>query len=406
MRVVWPTSRGWAVLLIASMWFVVASVHGEPFALLFACAAMALCAASLVCACLSLRGLAVERGPVGDAATGRAVAMPLMVRNGLRRRRQPIVVLEKCQFCPTHMHSVVVDPLSPREERTVQRHVLALHRGEFELDRLLLRSGDPAGLFFRQRVYRCPKRVLVVPGTEPIPDLQLRQEHSVPTAAGTPLSAAGMGQDIYGVREYHPSDGLRYIHWKSSARFGKLMVREFERNAVMSVAVFLDAYEHSCSGVGHWSNLEYQIRAAASVCNHLAALYCTLTFGAGGSRPIVIPSRPAADVQQEILHSLATLKPGRTTLSDIILETARGMPRNSVVFCLSLGTPKSLSKALEILTQGGMTVRWFCARRESFAGSRKARRQARKELPAQSPLVAVEEVHPGMRLARVLSGLS
>ena len=39
----------------------------------------------------------------------------------------------------------------------------------------------------------------------------------------------GIGQDYYGVREYVRGDSLRHIHWRSSARHGQLIVKEYQQ---------------------------------------------------------------------------------------------------------------------------------------------------------------------------------
>ena len=61
------------------------------------------------------------------------------------------------------------------------------------LARAGIRSGDPAGLFCQQRSFRCPKKMVVVPGTEPLPDLRPSLRYSLLTTVGSPVSAAASG---------------------------------------------------------------------------------------------------------------------------------------------------------------------------------------------------------------------
>jgi uncharacterized protein (DUF58 family) len=398
-----PTTRGWVVTLAGVAWILVAIVNRMMFPFLMGCAALALVAASLVSAALSLWGIRVRRGACGDAACGEAVSLPLTVENRLSRRRQPIVVVEEVPFAADPSVRTVVVPLASREECLVQRRVLALKRGEFVLGRLTLRGGDPAGLFRRERQLDLPARMVVYPGTEPVPDLLLHPSEALGAVAGSPVSAAGMSQDFYGVREYHPTDGLRYIHWKSSARYGHLMVREFERNAVMSVAVMLDAHEHFVSGSDPSSNLEYQVRAAASICRHCADLYCSFGFAAAGAVPVVVRPTLAAEVCGEVMYALATLRPGPLTLAATADELARQLPRNTVVFCFSLAAPRELAEALSVLIEQGMQVRWYCARRDAFGG-RQGRRASPPAPPESAPrwALAPTELLPGMGLEEAL----
>jgi len=402
MRFVWPTSRGWFVALSSFAWLGVALVNHNVFAFLLACGTAALTAVSLLCALLSLRGIRVIRATSGDASTGQVVDLPLRVVNLSRRRRQDIILEERVPFIPGGILRVVVPPLLSREDRLIRRRSLAMVRGEFELDRVVIRSGDPAGLFARERRFRCPTKVVVYPGVEPVPDLILNRHETMHSMTASPISAAGMSQDFYGVREYTPTDGLRFIHWQSSARYGRLMVKEFERNATMSVAVLLDANETFVSGEDEMSNLEYQIRAAASICHHCAGLYCELAFAAGGDRIILQPPRPAPEVQHDILYNLATLKPGRVALPDVAFEMASLLPAGTVVFCLSLSQSRPLQEALETLLASGLEVRWFCAERETFQPKVKRRRATDDGGTPGSRLIAAAQLHPNMRLEEAL----
>ena len=51
---------------------------------------------------------------------------------------------------------------------------------------------------------------------------------------------AGSGTEMFGVREYRPGDSLRRIHWRSSARHGELIVREYEPPGVQTLGIFCD----------------------------------------------------------------------------------------------------------------------------------------------------------------------
>jgi len=390
------------VALAGVAWLLVAIVNRMVFPFLMGCAALALVAASLVSALASLWGIRVRRGPCGDAACGQAVSLPLILSNRFPRRRQPVVIVEEIPFAADSCLRTVVPPLAARAESVVQRRVLAMRRGEFTLGRLALRGGDPAGLFCRERRVQLPATMLVYPGTEPVPDLLLHHSETLGAVAASPVSAAGMSQDFYGVREYHPTDGLRYIHWRSTARYGQLMVREFERNAVVSVAILLDANEHFVSGADQWSNLEFQIRAAASICRHCADLYCSFAFAAAGSVTTVVRPALASDACNEVMYALATLRPGPALLAPAAYEMVRQLPRSTVVFCFSLAAPRDLTDALRVLLDHGMQVRWYCARRDVFRATDRSHSQR-----AAAPRVAggglvPAELAPGMGLEEAL----
>jgi len=59
--------------------------------------------------------------------------------------------------------------------------------------------------------------------------------------AGAAALRAGMGTELFGAREYRRGDPLRRIHWRSSARHGELIVREYEPPGIPSLGIFCDA---------------------------------------------------------------------------------------------------------------------------------------------------------------------
>lgn len=398
-----PTPRGWVLGLGSLVWFCVALVNHSALPCLLACGGLGLCGASLLFSLVSVRGLSLRRGPASEATTGQTISLPLVVRNGLSRRRQAIVVCECLPFALDPIHRLSVRSLGPGEERVVRRVLLAMRRGQFILDRITIRSGDPAGLFYCEKRVSLPSEVLVLPGAEPLPNLPVRRGGTLMTPTGTPYGAGGSSQEFYGVREYNLSDGLRHIHWKSSARVGRLMVREFERHSLSSVAILLDADQDHVSGGEHWANLEYQVRAAASICRHVAGLHCHVAFAAGGCRDVVLGSRPAARAERQVLQELAVLEPGPVRLDGVALTLAESLPRNTLVYCLSLSTGRPLARALSVLTDQGMTVRWYCADRKVFSAPNSPRRPDDITRSVEPDVPDAVQMHPGVPLAKAFT---
>ncbi|NLF92989.1 MAG: DUF58 domain-containing protein [Oligosphaeraceae bacterium] len=404
-RYIWPTRRGWIIALSSVLWFLISLVNQTLFAFLLAATGAALTIVSLISALLSLRGIQLRRASAGDATVGHLLALPLEISNSRNRRRQDLVIQEIIPCAPEKTTVNIVPPLPRRGSILLDRQVLAVRRGEFRLRDVILRSGDPAGLFFRERRFALSGSVVVYPAILPVPDLFLHKYESAPTTTAQPISTAGTSQDFYGVREYNITDGMRYIHWRSSARYGRLMVKEFERNAIASAAIILDAQDHFVSD-NLLSNLEYQVQAAASISNHCSGLYCSLAFAAGGSKMVLMGPQTAASANAAIRYSLATLKPGKVTLLPVLSALLPLLSRNTVVFCLSLSDNPPLRSALDALLAAGMDVRWCCADRASFAGKGKARLKARQHKTHPAPagtFVRAVQATPDSKLEHVLN---
>jgi Protein of unknown function DUF58 len=77
------------------------------------------------------------------------------------------------------------------------------------------------------------------------------------------------GEDDAAPRAYQDGDGLRRVHWKSTARYGELMVRREEHQWRNSASVFLDTRRTAHSGTGPSATFEFAVSAAASIGAHL-----------------------------------------------------------------------------------------------------------------------------------------
>jgi len=97
-------------------------------------------------------------------------------------------------------------------------------------------TGDPLGLFARRRAIEKHDLSLVLPRFTALRERPMTRE--IDAAVTAPR--AGSGTEIFGVREYRPGDALRRIHWRSTARRGELIVREFEPPGVQNLGIFLD----------------------------------------------------------------------------------------------------------------------------------------------------------------------
>jgi uncharacterized protein (DUF58 family) len=69
------------------------------------------------------------------------------------------------------------------------------------------------------------------------------------------------GYELHGVREYVEGESLRNVHWRSTARRGRLMVKELEDAPSDEVAVLLDGDELGAAG----ESFEVVVRAAGSI---------------------------------------------------------------------------------------------------------------------------------------------
>ncbi|HEY1421598.1 MAG TPA: DUF58 domain-containing protein [Candidatus Dormibacteraeota bacterium] len=112
----------------------------------------------------------------------------------------------------------------------------SLRRGPVDATSWQIASSDPLGLFRSRRRCADTEVALALPRFTSLAARMETRELEASLAA----PRAGSGTELFGVREYRPGDPLRRIHWRSSARHGELVVREFEPPGVRTLGIFCD----------------------------------------------------------------------------------------------------------------------------------------------------------------------
>lgn len=156
-------------------------------------------------------------------------------------------------------------PLGRHGRRLSARYVLSsLPRGRYPLEAAHAVLEDPFGLERVEVPLRAAGTLLVYPRL-----VQLERLFSE-TGSRTPdgrrlLLRRPSGFDLHSVREYEEGESLRMVHWRSTARRGRLMVKELEDAPRDEVAVLLDADASAVVGKAPESSFDLQVRAAGSI---------------------------------------------------------------------------------------------------------------------------------------------
>ncbi|HEY7911917.1 MAG TPA: DUF58 domain-containing protein [Blastocatellia bacterium] len=110
-------------------------------------------------------------------------------------------------------------------------------RGRYPITGFRIATKFPAGFFKKWRRVDAAGEILVYPKPRPLDDFY----HALPMLAGQIHShVRGMGDDLYGIRRYHPSDHMRTIHWKATAKSMQMMVREHTREDERRLVIAFD----------------------------------------------------------------------------------------------------------------------------------------------------------------------
>ncbi|MEF9882431.1 DUF58 domain-containing protein [Streptomyces sp. P9-A4] len=162
----------------------------------------------------------------------------------------------------------VLDRVEAGGRREVSYRVRSDLRGRFPLGPLQLRLNDPFGMCELTRSFSAYDTLTVVPRTEALPPVKLVGE-SLGHGDGQQRSLALAGDDDIIPRAYRHGDDLRRVHWRSTARYGELMVRREEQPQRARCTVLLDTRRVAYQGSGPDSAFEWAVSGAASALVHM-----------------------------------------------------------------------------------------------------------------------------------------
>ena len=274
--------------------------------------------------------------------------------------------------------SRVLTWIGGRQSRTYVAHTFLQERGWFTLGPTEIETGDIFGLFLVKKRFDTRSRLLVIPymvniDSFPAPfgilpgGRALRQK----TLEVTPYAA--------GVREYVQGDPLKRIHWPSSARKQKLIVKEFEKDPLAEVWLFLDARSsvHYQKATGEepaapdfwWlkktrtfelpsKTEEYAVSVTASIAKYYINQKREVGLVSAGQNYTILPAERGERQLGKILETLAVIRPeGEMPLWGLISSQLSHLARGSTVVLI---TPSSdmrlMTVVMELIQRGLMPV--------------------------------------------------
>jgi uncharacterized protein (DUF58 family) len=156
-------------------------------------------------------------------------------------------------------------PLLLRSAEHVQPlRIVAPRRGVITVGPMTIARGDPIGVLRREVSWPQVERIHVHPVTVPIPSTSAGTVRDVDGVATTRIVDEDL--EFHGFREYVPGDSMRHVHWKSTAKADRLMVRQYEETRRASIAVLLDVRSDGFGdGEAGDAAFELAVSAAASL---------------------------------------------------------------------------------------------------------------------------------------------
>jgi uncharacterized protein (DUF58 family) len=347
--------------------------------------------ATAIWAILSLRGIQLTRKTRSlRASMGEVFEENIEVRNDAWPGAAWLVVLNQSPL-PKVAGSRLMTRIGVHQKRFYSARTLLTKRGAFLLGPTVITSGDPFGMFSMNKRIPARETLVVLPKVYPI--------KTFPPPPGLLPGGKNIRQRSFdvtphaaGVREYVQGDPVKRIHWPSTARRNRFMVKEFEQDPLANIWLFLDAEREIQASLpdeevpsiqvdGWWlrrptvalprNTFEYAISAAASLASFFLADRRAVGLVCAAGKFTVVSAERGERQVSKIMETLAFLQPeGSIPLSGVVDIQAKLLPPGSGVILITSSTRPDLVLAVENLQRRNLRPVVALIKPETFGGSK------------------------------------
>jgi uncharacterized protein (DUF58 family) len=409
------TIRHWALLVV---WFILISFAFQTGRELFFRIAYLILGVELLSflwAAYSVSTFRLERKLITPRTqVGRMAEERFLVHNTGHLSKIWIEIRDESELKSHHV-SRVLNALRAGARWSWSVRTVCRRRGRFRLGPITVATGDPFGLFlFLRRMPGTLAAITIHPATVDLPTfatpmgqlpggdaVQRRTHHTTTNVAGT--------------REYVPGDSLNRIHWLSTARMERLIVKEFELDPAADVWIFIDM--ERAVQAGQWwedkwdsSDLsqlwiaehkeirlppnteEYIVAIAASVAKYFLRKQRAVGFvGYGHEREIVQPDRGERQLNR-LLEVLAVLRAeGNIRFGHVLGVEGARLGRNNTLVAITPSAEVSWVKSLRETKRRGLRTIAALVDAKTFGGQGDTQGTAAELLASGIPTYVVRE---------------
>ncbi|MDX2137924.1 MAG: DUF58 domain-containing protein [Chloroflexota bacterium] len=330
---------------------------------------------------------AMDSAPIADQSfhEGDEVTVTLAL-SATRIHAAQLAVTERCPLAapdsPHREQALYVPTLPHKQSVSFSYDVTIDRRGVHTFASLPIVSRTPFGVFARRGTIDAPASLLVYPEVHSLRRLALLDRQLAPQM---PRAVAGFGYEVIGARPYRSGDSPRHVHWRSTARTGQLISKEFADEAQPGLTLVLDvfAYPYAQTKSKH-TPFEMAIKIAASIGDYARKRGYPLYLMVDDS---TLPAPGGAVEWTMLLEYLAKVQPqGTRPLSQVI------SPRSTQTYvAVVLPYPDTnVVSALSALRAGGTQVLAVVIDPETFPTSSPRALQKERGVESQALVGALQ----------------
>ncbi|MBE9012383.1 DUF58 domain-containing protein [Pseudanabaenaceae cyanobacterium LEGE 13415] len=306
-----PAYSGWLLGAMGIFFFLAATNSMAGWLYVMSGVVFALMAIAAFLSRQSLKGLSVTRRPIQPISAGDPLTIELLIQNSTRQRKSLIQSEDRIPSVLGSSVQRVIELINPNQSYYWVYQHSDTRRGIYRWHEVQLRSAAPLGLFWCRKTVQVNAIALIYPTVFPLQRCplidQLGQQNSMQLQSQRAKAATeGMTRSL---RPYRWGDPMRMIHWRSSARYGELRVRELETFTTgQEIVIAIDS-------AANWEPeaFEEAVSAAASLYFYGDRQRLTIRLWTAGTGLI--------QGQQPVLERLAEIQANEETKVQSLPET-------------------------------------------------------------------------------------
>lgn len=279
---------------------------------------------------------------------------------------------------PNHFASRVVGLLGSKQWRGWRARTRCDQRGRWTLGPVVVKSGDPLGIFQMQKRISNVNTLLVYPATYAFRDFPLPATF-MPGGTALRRRTHYVTTNAAGVRDYVAGDSINRIHWPTSVRRQRLIVKEFELDPMSDVWIAVDLFAHAhihppdADDARHVTEQtepnaesqfqlpadteEYAISIAASAAQHFLLQDRVVGLIAYGKHREIVSAERGERQHTKIMETLAVVRAqGEIPFERVLASETFLLPRSTTLIAISASQDAAWAGAVQHAARSGLRV--------------------------------------------------
>jgi uncharacterized protein (DUF58 family) len=267
---------------------------------------------SAVFSTINLSGITVSRYVTETSQVGQTLVISYLVTNRKKIFPSYSLTIEELGKLPMVLPSGYTMNLRPGEQRQVVVEVTCRRRGHMRLRRIRISSRFPFGLVAKCFVVKTAADVVVHPSLGRIRyELLYSPKSSASGTLGRYNRQTKGFEEFYALREFQSYDNYHWIHWRSSARLGKLMVKEMAEYNATQLTVLVDTRVEDPLSLEQQNMLEDAVSFAATLIDRATERSLPIALVVSGCDHKVVKHGRGAAHRWALMTELAGVRMGK-----------------------------------------------------------------------------------------------